>query len=444
MGSLEGEGRPDERPVHLVEVPTFFMMKSEVTVGMYRMCVDAGACSEPDCGSMEECDYGTYNYSSGIDQQAVNYLSWHDLMKFAAWVGARLPTESEWEFAARSRGLSSVYPWGDEAPGCEHVNASLGMFCDDRGTAEVCAHPTGNTAQGLCDMAGNVAEWVQDEAYFEATSYISYNGAPSDGRGRCPGRCPENADDRAYDETSINHRIIRGGGWRATVSEYLSARGRSFNPPSMSFDEYGGRLARTPDPPSPIEPSCGNGVIEADEACDDGDQIDDNMCSNLCTLVNALTDAPCQQSDGGCPDLDWVEIRGGDYIMGSEGMMWPANEQPQRQVNIPTYLMMRTEVTVGMWRQCVEAGACRVPVCDELMWGWNPINTYEGDDLTLPVNCISWFQLMEFAAWVGARLPTEAEWEFAARSRGLDRDYPWDAESTSCDQVNIRSLSHLE
>ena len=141
MGSATDNS--DETPVHEVTVPTFQIMKTEVTVAMYQACTDAGECSPAGC-DQAECNHPAV------------CLSWFQLNEFAPWVDARLPTEAEWEFAARSGGQSVRYPWGDDAPSCS--KAQFGKCSGE--TVPVCSKPEGSTSQGLCDMAENVWEWV--------------------------------------------------------------------------------------------------------------------------------------------------------------------------------------------------------------------------------------------------------------------------------------------
>ncbi|MFH2005726.1 MAG: formylglycine-generating enzyme family protein [bacterium] len=174
------------RPVHRVRVDTFRMAKSTVTVAQYRRCVKAGKCTLPP--QRRGCLWGRH----GMDNHPVNCVSWHQAVRYAAWAGGRLPSEAEWEYAARSGGKRFPYPWGKQRPSCKlAVMAYVG--CAVNGPERVCSRPLGNTLHGLCDMAGNVWEWTAD--WHNRT----YSGAPS------------TAD--AWTSGSRSDRMTRGGGW---------------------------------------------------------------------------------------------------------------------------------------------------------------------------------------------------------------------------------------
>jgi formylglycine-generating enzyme required for sulfatase activity len=222
MGSNNGAG--DEQPVHMVTVPEFEMMKSEVTVGMYRACVDAEVCDVPNTFSVH-CNWS--EEPSDRELYPVNCISWFQLNTFADWVGARLPTEAEWEFAARSGARDVTYSWGEDEPTCDLVSYN---GCT-QGSSPVCSYPGGNTLSGLCDMGGSVWEWVQDEWH------IDYNGAPADGSGWCQDpECTPDMEDRTF-------RVMRGGFWNAEAFN-VRVSYRMNGDPAINFGFRGGRLAR--------------------------------------------------------------------------------------------------------------------------------------------------------------------------------------------------------
>ena len=236
----------DQQPIHTVTVPSFEMMKSEITIGMYRACVDRGTCSALDT-SRERCHWSE-SVGSKEDYPA-NCMTWFQLNEFAFWVRARLPTEAEWEYAARSQGQNITYPWGEASPDCRLLNYnSCETLANENGyldaiTSQICSYPDGKTAQGLCDMAGNVSEWVQDEYH------SSYTNAPVNGDGWCTGICPENAADLVYDTDNfpprvINFpaRVIRGGHLNSDGHRVVNTYRASWagNPHFA-----GGRLARS-------------------------------------------------------------------------------------------------------------------------------------------------------------------------------------------------------
>ncbi|HEX4047595.1 MAG TPA: SUMF1/EgtB/PvdO family nonheme iron enzyme [Elusimicrobiota bacterium] len=139
----------ETRPVHEVSIKSFELSKTPVTNKQYRACVAAKACAPvKDCGAIAKGD-----------DLPVTCVDWAQAAAFAKWVGGRLPSDSEWEYAARDAGKSSKYPWGKNTPTLRPV----------------CADAKATTAQGLCDMTGTVWEWVQD------WYHPGYDGAPKDG-----------------------------------------------------------------------------------------------------------------------------------------------------------------------------------------------------------------------------------------------------------------------
>jgi formylglycine-generating enzyme required for sulfatase activity/S1-C subfamily serine protease len=150
MGSEYGGA--DERPVHSVNLNTFQIGRYEITNRQYAQCVRAGACNAPG-----NSRYASEEYS----KLPVTYVSWNDARDFCDWVGGQLPTEAEWEFAARGGLQGKQYPWGDEEPSCDRGarNGANYAGCDDNTLPVGFFTPN---SYGLYDMAGNVWEWISD------------------------------------------------------------------------------------------------------------------------------------------------------------------------------------------------------------------------------------------------------------------------------------------
>jgi formylglycine-generating enzyme required for sulfatase activity len=151
----DGECWPDEKPAHTVFLNAYYMDVYEVTNARYRACVDAGTCSPPRSnGSNGIVAY--YNDMAYSNFPVVN-IDWEQAVAFCAWDGKRLPTEAEWEKAARGMDTRR-YPWGDAPPTSSRLNYNL----DPHDTVAVGSYPSGVSPYGIHDMAGNVREWTAD------------------------------------------------------------------------------------------------------------------------------------------------------------------------------------------------------------------------------------------------------------------------------------------
>ena len=216
MGDMSGEGGDDERPVHSVTVPAFKMGKHEVTFAQWDACVADGGCSRysPDA------DWG------GRGNRPVIDVSWDKIQKFIDWLNAktggnyRLPTEAEWEYAARA-GSTTLYSWGNSI-GSNRANC-LNDYCGDRWRYTALVGSFSANAWGIHDMHGNVWEWVQD------CDHDSYVGAPTDGSAWTSGDC--------------SVRVIRGGSWDGYPRHLRSAIRRGYAR-SYRHNYVGFRLAQ--------------------------------------------------------------------------------------------------------------------------------------------------------------------------------------------------------
>jgi len=222
MGSDMGSS--DEEPVRVVQVDSFYIDQTEVTVSSFGLCVSAGVCDEPSTG-------GSCNWMvAGRGNHPINCVDWSEATQYCGWVGGgtkRLPTEAEWEKAARGPD-ARVYPWGDApAPSCLHVvmDAGTGGGCGMNSTMEVGSKPLGNSPYGAQDMSGNVWEWVSD---WYAGSYEAGD------------------TDNPTGPASGYSRVLRGGSWYFNRSNFFRAAGRLGVNPTSSYGYVGFRCARTP------------------------------------------------------------------------------------------------------------------------------------------------------------------------------------------------------
>jgi formylglycine-generating enzyme required for sulfatase activity len=253
MGAPESEaGRfPEEGPQHSVRVAAFAISQAPVTRGVYAAFVRATSRPDgPPCALMD--NEGRWRATPGLswrnpgfaqnDDHPVVCVSWDDAQAYAAWLSARtgrvyrLPSEAEFEYAARA-GAATAFPWGD-APGdvCAHANGFdlaarrthpdwTSLECDDgfAFTAPVRAFPA--NAFGLYDMTGNVFQWTQD-CFNE-----SYEGAPADGS--------------AWTSPECTVRAIRGGSW-LNSARGLRAAMRDRDPQQSPYANIGIRVVRSP------------------------------------------------------------------------------------------------------------------------------------------------------------------------------------------------------
>jgi formylglycine-generating enzyme len=233
MGSLESS---NEQPVHTVTVPTFEMMMTEVTVSQFAACVDTYGCATPS-SPVTGCNWGEASY----EDHPMNCVDWEQAVVFCDWAEGRLPSEAEWEYAARGGGQQVTYPWGEEEASCGRavmMEPGGDAGCDTERTWTVCSmSPEGDTDQGLCDMAGNVWEWVED-------SYHScYACGDCPGETGCDGSSVAPDDGSDWETPASPTQVLRGGGF-TDDGEGLRAANRGESDPDEAGPGNGFRCVR--------------------------------------------------------------------------------------------------------------------------------------------------------------------------------------------------------
>jgi formylglycine-generating enzyme required for sulfatase activity len=214
MGSWTGD--VDEQPMRRVYLDAFFFDKDQLTVGQYAKFLEATSHGVPS-------DWNIMSRAMHKQRPIVN-VEWADAVAYCTWAGKRLPTEAEWEKAARGTD-GRTYPWGDESPTKFHGNMKKELWNNHMGLTSVGMFEDGRSPYGINDMAGNVWEWVSDwydPNYYHTAPQRNPTGPPTG-----------------------NHKVVRGGSW-GSGPEGMRSSERETRLPSFQGYGTGFRCAKTP------------------------------------------------------------------------------------------------------------------------------------------------------------------------------------------------------
>jgi formylglycine-generating enzyme required for sulfatase activity len=219
-----------EMPGREIDLAGFYIDMYEVSVAEFRVCIEAGACQAKWLGNYNEanfCNYDKPNY----DEHPVNCASWYAADQYCRFAGKRLPSEAEWEKAARGES-GFVFPWGNTTASCKLANYSYytNLFCVG-GTSLPGSYPDGVSPYGAFDMAGNLWEWVQD--WYDPDYYDPAYPLPD----YSPSENPQGP-------TTGTYRLIRGGSWVSSEG-FIRTTMKHFYTPETGMEDVGFRCVRS-------------------------------------------------------------------------------------------------------------------------------------------------------------------------------------------------------
>lgn len=433
-------------------------------------------------------DAQTWTDAPGANETLpINCVNWYEAFAFCVWDGGRLATESEWEYAAAGGDQNLLYPWGSDTPDCTRANfGGPDKACGPKGKigiAPVGSYAAGSGHYGHADLAGNLYEWVLDGSK-------DYSNSPWD-------PLPASAPHDNYAQLSdVTFRIIRGGYYAmdVTANDDLRAAGRENGLRAEHHTAYTGiRCARSTSnttsgpgwlsdaklPPHDPAPANTDFHIQNGQSCAANLSCKGTSCCTSPTLpagtfpmgrgTEDCGTVGCQSKLPGCPN-------GANYCA--------EDELPEHPMTVSTYALDKFPVTVGRFRAFVNAYGTNTTTVPSSGAGANPavagsgwdsawdsqlpkdqeefrdnrhlncgstINWYHyteaayqtwtddpaDGDADRPIDCINWYEAFAFCIWDGGRLPTEAEWEYAATGGDENRVYLWGNQQPDCTLANF-------
>ena len=435
-------------PVHAVTFAQGFLVgKYEVVTAEYEACQTATTCTTPSTADWMGCDgSGVNTTANGRGNHPQNGLTWQQAKDFCGWVGTggRLPTEAEWEYVA-SGTTHRKYPWGDTPePTCANSTAMFdsgsSCGCGTQRTGMAGGKAAGASAIGALDMGGNAWEWCED------WWHNAYSGAPTDGTAWVsPGGFDRVLRGGTFYHPKASLRVAnRDGAWPTDRMAFYGARcvrpltcvigAQTYLPgakdPANSCQTCQPDVSQTAWTPLPATTTCDDdGLACTSDTCDAG-----GTCQHVLACPTLAGYTPSCNTAGYCEftrndttgwkqwDV-WIYVPPGSFGMGEVGLAEPAHTVTFAK----GFLIGKYEVVTAEYEACQAASACTTPsTADWSGCGTLGVNTSASGHGNYPQNGLTWQQGQGFCSWVapGGRLPTEAEWEYAATGT-THRKYPW-------------------
>ncbi len=463
MGSNDN---PNEQPIHEVNIATFQLSKYEVTIAEFNQFERAthyartGKCFIRD----EAGDYempmssSTEIDSSVFNANPMDCMSWDDAHAYITWLvrktgkAYRLPSEAEWEYAARSGSDQKYFFGSDESKLCEFANIygneNFGHYiglkiarfpCSDQADFMSVVGMYKPNSFGLYDVIGNVNEWVED------CPHSNYEGAPSNGS--------------AWKDRACTQHLARGGSW-ANNNETLGVSYRHLGEEAGKRTWVSGfRIALGVQSDAAKNTANSNHFV-ADLAA--AQQLERSARDTKVMAVKQYLKNSKTWKLGKLIEPPMVTIPAGKFTMGSTTFDNKYHKaSPIHEVNVQSFKISKYEVTVKQFKQFVAAtgyfpsDSCWLLAPEK--GGQFKIEYTSGNWLTPeyapsdfhPVMCVSWDDAYAYMAWLTQqtgrhyRLPSEAEWEYAARGGSTTKYYFGDREEELCRYANFRDESAM-
>ena len=454
---------PHAQPIHKVKLESFQLSKYEVTAAEFDLFLLAtdykrdGKCSLIHPNLQFDIPFWPPQQpdANNLNTRAAHCISWADANAYVSWLNAQtgkhytLPSEAQWEYAARAGSSARHFFGDDERKLCDYANvyhtpgqlqsrdidlSQPGIACNDYAYFAVAVGSFAPNAFGLHDLNGNADEWVADCAA------ESYKDAPTDGSPQASKTC--------------NRHILRGGSWMDAENRVEPGYRQLVNDSPQRSVQSNFRLALGLAEKSRLDENFALNLRRAQE------KEKTHRASSIALIEQTLA-ASKTWNTGKLIVPPMVTISAGEFRMGGEDN---EKSRPVHSVTVKAFKMSPYEVTVQQFKQFVQSTG--YVIADNRCWQWvdenggsfkGGIDIMPGNWLTPayapgdyhPVMCVSWDDANAYLKWLSQstgkhyRLPTEAEWEYAARAGNTSKYGVGDDEKVLCDYGNIWDASGM-